>query len=419
MQLISKQSQILIEKIIKSNHKLVLYVTGCGAKALHEFTQYPGSSSFAQEAKCVYGMGSTILENNLQEPEKYVSQQLANNLAINALKQSHKITYTEQQIINKKTEVQQWEQSIGLGLTGSIKSAQPKKGKHQCYITAIKTNKIVSIHLDLEKDTRTRDEEDELISFKVWQLVSYLSDPTFDFQQIVESNIKQNDKLTVLQNEDLTPQYFLNQLGNLQNLTFFAPQIFALSLNHYKSIMLSGSFNPLHEAHLQMLEKAAKTLNLPKQQQYLEMAIKNADKGEIDYSEVKKRIDQVFQTDNNLQLIVSCKSLFIEKTQFLHDSHMILGIDTLKRLVDKKYYGNCDEQKLITLSEFVRKGIKFFTFPRFNEEKQQVEKMEHYIQTIPKFIHELTEEFQDFRNDISSTAIRQKQKEQIQQQPDK
>jgi len=47
---------------------------------------------------------------------------------------------------------------------------------------------------------------------------------------------------------------------------------------------------------------------------------------------------------------------------------MVLGIDTLKRLVDKKYYGDSEEKKVIALFEFVRKNIKFFAFPRLNKE---------------------------------------------------
>lgn len=68
----------------------MLYATGVGSTALQLFTLYPGSSSFALECSNFYATGS--LEILLNHPiEKYVSEQVAEEMALKALIKSHEI----------------------------------------------------------------------------------------------------------------------------------------------------------------------------------------------------------------------------------------------------------------------------------------------------------------------------------------
>jgi len=67
-----------------------LYTTGCGSKALEWFTAFNGSSSYALECANFYSKGSLIslLNKNI---EKFVSLQVAVDLAYEAMVRSHNI----------------------------------------------------------------------------------------------------------------------------------------------------------------------------------------------------------------------------------------------------------------------------------------------------------------------------------------
>lgn len=49
--------------------------------------------------------------------------------------------------------------------------------------------------------------------------------------------------------------------------------------------------------------------------------------------------------------------LIAEKLCFMENCTILLGIDTLKRLFDLKYYNNSNEEMICILSEFLKKKI--------------------------------------------------------------
>lgn len=49
---------------------------------------------------------------------------------------------------------------IGVGMTGAIKTAKPKTGKHHAFFCIHFGHRKYDYYIDLTKDARTRDEED-------------------------------------------------------------------------------------------------------------------------------------------------------------------------------------------------------------------------------------------------------------------
>ena len=74
-----------------------------------------------------------------------------------------------------------------------------------------------------------------------------------------------------------------------------------------------------------------------------EMSVHNCDKGEINETNILKRIKQ-FES-RGFNLLLTNQPLFFEKTESLKSCCFVLGYDTFIRLIDLKYY-NSDEEQL-------------------------------------------------------------------------
>jgi hypothetical protein len=100
--------------------------------------------------------------------------------------------------------------------------------------------------------------------------------------------------------------------------------------------ILSGAFNPLHEGHLGMAAAAARMLNAPVA---FELAVRNADKGELPEAEVARRAAQFA---GRAPLLLSTAPLFSQKARLYPGCAFVLGYDTAVRLLDPRYYGGAD-----------------------------------------------------------------------------
>ena len=172
---------------------------------------------------------------------------------------------------------------------------------------------------------------------------------------------------------------------------------FLSSLDTLPKAIFSGSFNPLHQGHKTMHDHARKVLNTDI---FFEVCIQNADKPALNYEEVTNVIDQFNSSDNWLLTKVG---KFTEKAMLFPNSTFILGIDTLARVVNEKFYLNKD-QMLVELEIFNSNNNNFLVFGR------EVEGSFISLQdiNIPKHINSRFAEVaeQDFRLDISSSSLR-------------
>ena len=73
-----------------------------------------------------------------------------------------------------------------------------------------------------------------------------------------------------------------------ENLLHYEKESVAAFKFQERSIVLCGSFNPLHVGHIEMLNKAKDVTGLSKG--FFEMTLHNVDKGAIDNSQVINRI---------------------------------------------------------------------------------------------------------------------------------
>eukprot|EP00761_Pharyngomonas_kirbyi_P008311 gb/GECH01008322.1/.p1 GENE.gb/GECH01008322.1/~~gb/GECH01008322.1/.p1 ORF type:complete len:220 (+),score=50.90 gb/GECH01008322.1/:1-660(+) len=110
--------------------------------------------------------------------------------------------------------------------------------------------------------------------------------------------------------------------------------------------VLPGSFNPLHEGHIQLLEAAHKLF--PTKPPLFELTAVNADKPPLEINDIEKRVSQFY---NRYDVVVTATPRFAEKAELLPNSVFVLGMDTALRLVMPKYYGGSEDAMIEALQK--------------------------------------------------------------------
>ena len=122
------------------------------------------------------------------------------------------------------------------------------------------------------------------------------------------------------------------------------------------SVVYPGSFNPLHRAHVGLVQAALRCIvastvgadNTPTLTPVVfELAAINADKPALETAEVLARVWALLSSPLLLQVLggnvcvcVTAQPLFVQKTATFRRCRFVLGADTLQRLLMPKYYGN-------------------------------------------------------------------------------
>jgi len=162
-------------------------------------------------------------------------------------------------------------------------------------------------------------------------------------------------------------------------------------------LVFPGTFQPLHKGHLNIQKIAEETIGIPIT---FEISIFNIEKASLSYSEIEKILDQ-FRSGQNWVLTNAPR--FDEKAAIFKQSTFILGMDTLLRLFDPKFYGS-DQAMQSRLQVLIENDMRFMVFGR---------RIESHFMTLNDFL--LPEAFKDrfigiseteFREDISSSEIK-------------
>jgi nicotinic acid mononucleotide adenylyltransferase len=164
--------------------------------------------------------------------------------------------------------------------------------------------------------------------------------------------------------------------------------------------ILSGSFNPLHEAHRKLVETAAGILG---REVIFELSISNVDKSTIEEAEVLRRIEQFF---NFSSILITRAATFQIKAELFPDSTFVVGYDTAERILSPRYYK--DEESMLNSLKAIRGGGNdFLVACRYlNGELKCLEDLD-----LPSDLSDLFRSIppNKFRLDISSTELRMKE----------
>lgn len=163
-----------------------------------------------------------------------------------------------------------------------------------------------------------------------------------------------------------------------------------------KSLILSGSFNPLHNGHIKLLEAAK---NMTKLEPFFEISISNVDKRNISLEDLNSRISQFY---NIGKILITNSATFEDKSNLFKKSIFAIGYDTAVRILDNKYY---EKDMKESLSNIKKNECSFLvTGRKINGKYKYLNDLE--IEGHKGLFSIIPEE--NFRLDISSTEIRDK-----------
>lgn len=166
--------------------------------------------------------------------------------------------------------------------------------------------------------------------------------------------------------------------------------------------ILSGSFHPLHDAHIELAEIASKIVQKPI---LYELSIKNQDPMKrLTFEEQLKA--KITQFENIGDIAITYLPSFKNKSTIFKNSVFAIGYDTALRILDRIYYSHYKDPVKEALSHIKNNNCSFIVAGRFHSKRFRTLK----DLSIPKDFQSMFQEIDEnkFRNDSSSTKIRKK-----------
>jgi nicotinic acid mononucleotide adenylyltransferase len=370
----------LVQSIHQSNCSCVLAVTGGGSTAISWLLGVPGASRTILEAHVPYSQDA-FCQLLGKTPEGFCTDKASVELAEAAW--------------SRAMTLRSCGRCVGIGCTASLASDRPKRGEHRFFAAAAIEEAVTTLSLILEKNTRSRFEEEAIVSRAI---VNLLADAA-GLSERLTIPLRPGESLEqkTLDRGILLARFLRRESGRLCVLSDGR-----LSENAtLPRALLSGSFNPLHEGHSLLARLAAGRLQLPIA---YEVSVTNVDKPALGLAEIRKRVSQFH---GNATVWLTHAPTFVEKAGLFPSCVFVVGVDTAARIVQPQYYAGgqagMDRAALTIRSQ----GCRFLVAAR-STDKGQLLGMEDVA--VPASFVGLFEAIpkEHFNVPISSTELRRR-----------
>ncbi|GAB4828873.1 hypothetical protein Ancab_018533 [Ancistrocladus abbreviatus] len=372
----------LIEAIHSSPTQAVVYLSGGASQVIGWLTSVPGASNTVLEAIVPYSTMS-LIQLLGKIPTQFASQQTAEEMALVAYNRALKLARPGVPV-------------VGVGFAGSLATTRPKLGEHRFHLSTRTADRLWLSTVTLSKGVRTRVEEEVVSSqFLLKALASACKVPASFSPALNESEVPIESEKQFNEDEELA------QLLNGQicfKLYDFSSEVH--TSNAERKIMLPGSFNPLHDGHLKLLDVASSICR--NGYPCFEISAVNADKPPLTISQIKERVKQFEKVGK--RVIISNQPLFYKKAELFPGSAFVIGADTAVRLINPKYYDGNYERMIEILLGCKNTGCTFLVGGR---NVDGVFKVLEDID-IPEVLKDIFISIpaEKFRMDLSSSEIR-------------
>lgn len=319
--------------------KYVATITGGGTGAISNILKRGGASSWFVEGNIPYSKES-LVDFLGAEPEKYVSEETANQMALKSYLRAIQLGVAPQE-------------AAGLGATAVLGKIEAEREgrKHFAYVSIQRYRSITSLKIPIERFATRQDEEDYLAN-EIDKIMTGGPINIMERGHKVVSDYVNYMNLLLTDKRDYT-LLTTDGIAKLKNS----------NLGTGRVAVYSGSFNPFHDGHAEVIRKAQDKYN----NIWLELSIKNVDKPEINLASLDDRLLSIYHGLTKADLHDKVKGIILSNTPKFKDKlwqlgpnvDFLVGSDTAKRIVDTKYG---DPQELIDIAETY--GTKFIVVHR-------------------------------------------------------
>ena len=340
----------------------VFYLAGGGTTLIGEMLGTPGASRTVMDVRIPYA--STAMAEMLgAAPEQACSEATARAMAMSAFQKAQQLGAR---------------QPFGFACTASLATDRTKKGEHRAHAAIQTPTDTYTAFWTFAGD---RAEEEEALSEALWAKLGQVLD------------IPGVEGSAVITHTAGKPAWQALILGDSQA---------EATSNHDGGLLLPGAFNPLHQGHQEMMAVAEEVTGLTGA---YEMSVANVDKPFLDYREIERRLAQFDRA-----VWLTRLPTFIEKARRFPNATFIVGLDTLVRIAEPRYYGG-ELMRDEALKELAEYGASYVVFGRMMGDRFMV--LEDMIDTLPEALAEratgVTAE--RFNNPLSSTDIRRDERQ--------
>lgn len=376
----NKQQTDITAAIHLAEHSGVFCVSGGGSGAIQQLLSMPGASNTVLECSIPYSQAA--MQSYLgRTPASAVSSETALQMAM--------VAYQRANTLNGESAAT----NFGLSCTAALATERARKGTDRAYI-AIQSQQSTVLHaLEFKEDPAS-----ELADMVARQAVRGAQEQALSRAIIVllaefiaaisPRKNETNDAFECVTERMDAPsawQQIMNQSEGTTYIPAGLPCIFP------------GAFNPPHAGH-EKIKKIAEEVT--GRDTYFELSIHNVDKPSLDYLDISKRLASL---ESSGQVLLTNAPTFVEKARLFPGAVFAVGVDTLERIDEPRYYNNADTRDA-AIEEMAHLGASFLVFGRLMDGQFVTLEGLDLSQPLKDLCKPLPEK--RFREDISSSAIR-------------
>ena len=347
-------------------------MTGGGSGLLASLLTVPGASASVLEAQVPYN--EKALTQLIGEVDSAAQVEVAGALGMRA--------YSRAQALSGEQEAHR--PTFGLGLTAALETTRPRRGANRAHISVQTRSATHRMTIELAKG-RGRDVEEAIVSETALRFLlesleirtDLLQDPTAEDSIETESS-RVSEELSALVWAD-------------------ARRLCVAGSGEAPNALLPGAFNPLHAAHKAMKAHAEQRLGCPVA---YELCVTNVDKPPLDFVEIENRVRSL---EDGVDLWLTSLPLFAQKAAAFPGVTFVVGLDTIKRIAEAKYYGSRAKRDA-SLSRLADLGSSFLVYGRDSGTGFEGMEQLDLPQTLAAMCRGVPES--EFRVDVSSSVIR-------------
>lgn len=364
-----------VEAVLHSGFRLALATTGGGSELISWLLNHPGASRAIVEAQVPYSAPALAAYLASMGPHR-ANEQTARDMAGRAFARAASLA-------------EPGTGYIGVGCSAALATSRARRGADRGCL-ALRLEGIYRFYtLRFERGAADRLEQEEVLSrLALEAIVESCGGPVAgaalpSYAHLARRDLSLDDPLGLL------------FAGELDAIEMRSDGTICPEAERGQRLLLSGSFNPLHEGHERL---AAAAGQLSGRRPSLELSIENVDKPPLQRSEVEQRLAQM---RGHFPVMVTRAPTFLQKAQLFGGCHFALGYDTAVRLLQSHYYNEGDQGLAAALAAFAAGGCRFWVAGRVDGDAYRTladidipAKYAALFAAVP------------FRMDISSTEIR-------------